>query len=241
MKKIVIILAIILVLPTNLVFADKYKQFYNNASAANLKPFTKDMSALLNSGIFTTGRILGWGGYRFGVRTSYMHEPSDENTAMGTGKDSLYVPWIQADIGLPLRIDGFIRTSNYHKYAITGGGFRWGVFRPSDKPGSFQMLVSIAGHNSVNDYFSLTTYNASLVGSFKFTGFNPYAGVGIDYGKLHVRNVADSTLVGVTEEAGTPHYTLGANFLLWKFFELAVAANHANYGIGGEASLAFRF
>ena len=239
MKKILI--SIILISVAGLSYAGSYDDFYNNASAENLKPFTKDASALLNSGIFTTGRILGWGGYRFGVRASYMNKPSDENTELGTDKSSLTVPWIQADIGLPLRIDGFIRTSNYHKYAITGGGFRWGVFRPSDKPGSFQMLISLAGHNSVNDYFSLTTYNASLVGSFKFDTFNPYAGVGIDYGKLQVRNVADSSLIGVSEEASTPHYTLGVNFLLWKFFEFAIAGNYANYGLGGEASLAFRF
>lgn len=240
MKKI-IVLGIFLISIVGLGYAGSYDDFYNNASAENLKPFTKDTSALLNSGIFTTGRILGWGGYRFGVRASYLGSVSDENTALGTDRDSLAVPWIQADIGLPLRIDGFIRTSNYHKYAITGGGFRWGVFRPSDKNGSFQMLVSIAGHNSVNDYFSLTTYNASLVASLKLAGITPYAGIGIDYGKLHVRNVADTTLIGVSEEASSAHYTLGANFLLWKFFELAVAANHANYGFGGEASLAFRF
>ncbi len=227
--------------------------FGANVTENNIRAFTKDLGGLIGAGTYTTGRILGWGGFQIGPRAGMLFKMSqglgtteDEknHTALGDRDEvgAVFSPWLQADIGLPFRIDGFIRASSYDGLTIAGGGLRWGITRPSEVLGSFQPMLVVAAHSATAKDFSATHYNASLVLSMKFKYFVPYVGGGVDYTTVTVGNgVASAAIRGEREYAATARATAGFNFKLPSYMDLSLAANYAHYGMGAEASLSLRF
>lgn len=230
-----------------------WDDFGANVTQNNIRAFTKDLGGLIGSGTYTTGRILGWGGFQIGPRGSMVFKMSQGNgdtyaqkqhTALGDRDDvgAVFYPWLQADIGMPFRIDGFIRASSYQGLTIAGGGLRWGITRPSEMLGSFQPMLVVAAHSASARDFAASHYNASLVLSMKFKYFVPYVGGGVDYTTLDVNRAdLDASLVGTREHAATARATAGFNFKLPSYLDLSLAANYAYYGLGAEASLSLRF
>ena len=223
-----------------------------NITKDNVRSFTKDLGGLIGSGTYTTGRVLGWGGFQIGPRGSMIFKMSkgdgdDKNhTALGDRDKvgAIFYPWLQADIGLPFRIDGFIRASSYQGMTIAGGGLRWGITQPNEMMGSFQPMLVIAAHSASARDFSASHYNASLVLSAKFKYFVPYIGGGVDYTTLSIGNGIGAQAValrGTNQYAATARATAGFNFKLPSYLDLSLAANYAHYGLGGEASLSVRF
>ena len=253
MKKIAAILVFCMIAVFPATAMPTWDAFGDNVTENNLRAFTKDLGGLIGSGTYTTGRILGWGGFQIGPRAGMLFKMSqglgatedDKNkTALGERNDvgAVFSPWLQADIGLPFRIDGFIRASSYDGLTIAGGGLRWGVTRPSEELGSFQPMLVVAAHSATAKDFSATHYNASLVLSMKFKYFVPYVGGGVDYTTVTVGNgVTSATIRGEREYAATPRATVGFNFKLPSYMDLSLAANYAHYGMGAEASLSLRF
>ncbi|MBO7191357.1 MAG: hypothetical protein J6V32_04585 [Elusimicrobiaceae bacterium] len=232
-----------------------WDDFGSHVTANNVHAFTQDLGGLIGSGTYTTGRILGWGGFQIGPRAGMLFKmskakgtTSDERnqTALGDRSDigGLFSPWLQADIGMPFRLDGFIRASSYDGLTIAGGGLRWGVTRPSEVLGSLQPMLVLAAHSASAQDFSATHYNASLVLSMKFKYFVPYVGGGVDYTTVNVGNgvgAQAADLRATREHASTPRATVGFNFKLPSYLDLSLAANYAHYGLGAEASLSLRF
>lgn len=219
----------------------------------NVRAFTKDLGGMIGSGTYTTGRVLGWGGFQIGPRASMVFKMSEANgdtyearqkTALGDREEvgSVWYPWLQADIGMPFRVDGFIRASSFEGLTIAGGGLRWGITRPSEVLYSFQPMLVVAAHSASARDFSATHYNASLVLSMKFKYVVPYIGGGVDYTTLHINRAdLDASLEGESEYTATARATAGLNFKLPAYLDLSVAANYANYGFGAEGSISFRF
>ena len=230
-----------------------WENFGANATALNVHDFTKDLGGLIGSGTYTTGRVLGWGGFQIGPRGSMIFKMSKaqgndsqtrNHTAIGDRDKvgTVFYPWLQADIGLPFRIDGFIRASSYEGMTIAGGGLRWGITRPSETVGAFQPMLVVAAHSASARDFSASHYNASLVLSMKFKYFVPYVGGGVDYTTLHINDAkSDPSLEGTNDYAATARATAGFNFKLPSYMDLSLAAHYAHYGLGGEASLTVRF
>lgn len=230
-----------------------WERFGSNVTPLNVHEFTKDLGGLIGSGTYTTGRVLGWGGFQIGPRGSMIFKMSKahgddsatrNHTAVGDRNDvgSVFYPWLQADIGLPFRIDGFIRASSYEGMTIAGGGLRWGITRPSETLGAFQPMLVVSAHSASARDFSASHYNASLVLSMKFKYFVPYIGGGVDYTNLHINDaVLAPALEGSNDYAATARGTVGFNFKLPSYVDLSLAANYAHYGLGGEASLTVRF
>ncbi|MDD6153548.1 MAG: hypothetical protein PUC11_06350 [Elusimicrobia bacterium] len=230
-----------------------WDDFGANVTQHNVRAFTKDLGGLIGSGTYTTGRILGWGGFQIGPRGSMVFKMSEANgetfaekqkTALGDRDEvgEVFYPWLQADIGMPFRIDGFIRASSYQGLTIAGGGLRWGITRPNEMLGSFQPMLVVAAHSASARDFSALHYNASLVLSMKFKYFVPYVGGGVDYTTLNInRAELEPSLVGAREHAATARATAGFNFKLPSYLDLSLAANYAYYGLGAEASLSLRF
>lgn len=253
MKKIITIFIFCMFASFPAVASHTWDAFGENVTENNIRAFTKDLGGLIGSGTYTTGRILGWGGFQIGPRAGMLFKMSqglgtseDEknHTALGDRDDVgvVFRPWLQADIGLPFRIDGFIRASSFDGLTIAGGGLRWGITRPSEVLGSFQPMLVVAAHSATAKDFSATHYNASLVLSMKFKYFVPYVGGGVDYTTVNVGNgVAESAVRGEREHAATPRATVGFNFKLPSYMDLSLAANYAHYGMGAEASLSLRF
>lgn len=232
-----------------------WDDFGSHVTANNVRAFTKDLGGLIGSGTYTTGRILGWGGFQIGPRAGMLFKMSKgrgateaerNQTALGDRDEvgSIVSPWLQADIGMPFRIDGFIRASSYQGLTIAGGGLRWGVTRPSEVLGSLQPMLVLAAHSASAQDFSASHYNASLVLSMKFKYFVPYIGGGVDYTTVNIGNgvgVQAADIRGGREHAATARATAGFNFKLPSYMDLSLAANYAHYGMGAEASLSLRF
>ncbi len=229
-----------------------WDDFSKNVTAKNVRAFTKDLGGLIGSGTYTTGRVLGWGGFQIGPRGSMIFkmskgsgdtEAEKNHTALGERDKvgSVFYPWLQADIGLPFRIDGFIRAGSFEGMTIAGGGVRWGITQPNEMLGSLQPMLVVAAHSASARDFSASHYNASLVLSMKIKYFVPYIGGGVDYTSLHVNSVAATALAGENEYAATARGTVGMNFKLPSYLDLSLAANYAHYGLGAEASLSVRF
>lgn len=252
-KTTILTLAALLVLSTGASARNIWDDFGANVTRENVRAFTKDLGGLIGSGTYTTGRVLGWGGFQIGPRASMVFKMSQGNgedratkqrTALGDRDEvgSVVYPWLQADIGMPFRIDGFIRASSYQGLTIAGGGLRWGITRPNEMLGSFQPMLVVAAHSASARDFSATHYNASLVLSMKFKYFVPYIGGGVDYTTLNINQASLApSLVGEREHAATARATAGFNFKLPSYMDLSLAANYAYYGLGAEASLSLRF
>ncbi|WP_428055604.1 hypothetical protein [Candidatus Avelusimicrobium alvi] len=252
-KTTIFTLAALLVLSTGASARNIWDDFGDNVTRENVRAFTKDLGGLIGSGTYTTGRVLGWGGFQIGPRASMVFKMSQGNgedratkqhTALGDRDEvgSVVYPWLQADIGMPFRIDGFIRASSYQGLTIAGGGLRWGITRPNEMLGSFQPMLVVSAHSASARDFSATHYNASLVLSMKFKYFVPYIGGGVDYTTLNINQASlVPALEGEREHAATARATAGFNFKLPSYMDLSLAANYAYYGLGAEASLSLRF
>lgn len=252
-KTTIFTLAALLVLSTGASARNIWDDFGDNVTRENVRAFTKDLGGLIGSGTYTTGRVLGWGGFQIGPRASMVFKMSQGNgedratkqhTALGDRDEvgSVVYPWLQADIGMPFRIDGFIRASSYQGLTIAGGGLRWGITRPNEMLGSFQPMLVVSAHSASARDFSATHYNASLVLSMKFKYFVPYIGGGVDYTTLNINQASlVPALEGERDHAATARATAGFNFKLPSYMDLSLAANYAYYGLGAEASLSLRF
>ena len=249
MKKIGVFIIFCMILAWPLQAKNIWDDFSANATAENVKAFTKDLGGLIGSGTYTTGRVLGWGGFQIGPRGTMIFKMSKgkhdtTHTALGERDKvgEVFYPWLQADIGMPFRLDGFIRASSYQGMTIAGGGLRWGITSPNEMLGSLQPMLVVSAHSASARDFSASHYNASLVLSMKFKYFVPYIGGGVDYTTLHI-NQADLApeLEGNSKYAATARATAGLNFKLPSYLDVSLAANYASYGLGAEASLSVRF
>lgn len=235
----------LLCLSLNLAAREKpFDGFADYVSKENLEYFAKDLGGLLGSGTYTTGRVLGWGGFQVGPRVAVVPKLNEKNTALGAPEevDALILPWIQADIGMPWRIDGFIRAGSYDGLTMAGGGFRWGLTRPVENTFSFQSMIVVSAHMAVAESFAAAHYNASLVLSMTTKYFTPYIGGGADAVHLTVK---DSAILMAEDDKSvvtySPRATAGLNIKLPWYLDLSLAANYASYGLGAEGSFSLRF
>ena len=239
MKK--ILLAVLLGFLAGSVFATgNFGNFPDNVNEDNIKYFAKDMGGLLGAGTFTTGRVLGWGGFQVGPHASMWFRPSGKNTALGPDAGAQVLPWMQAGIGFPWRIDGFIRAGSMDGFTAAGGGFRWGILRPVQTEWAFQTMLVAAADAGVANAFSVAHYGASVVMSMTMKYFTPYVSAGVDNTTVTVKDVR-SALDGTSQNVWTPRGLVGVDYKLPSYLDVTLAGNWAHYGPGAEASLTLRF
>ena len=243
MKFIKAITLFILLFAPTFVMGASFTGFYDNVTAQNLPYFAKDLAGMLGSSTYSTGRILGWGGFQLAGHAILIPSLNKNDTALGPREDNrnIFIPCIQGEIGLPFRLDGFIRAIAYDQLTLAGGGLKWGITRPRDEDYTFQtMLVAFAQAGVYKD-FSLTHYSGNLVVSFKTPYVTPYVGAGVDYMVLTVEGAADTSLLHKKTYTTTPHGTAGVNIKLPMYMDMSLAANFASYGVGYEANFGVRF
>src|SRR5207245_1964928 len=143
--------------------------FRDNVDQASIKPFTRDLGAMLGAATFHSGRPLGFSGFDLGVHGGIQLRPDPHDDILRrSGVGSFGLPWVMAEIGLPFRLDGFIRGINYQGMTVAGGGLRYGLLKVSDQPWAPQVLVSGAAHTVSYQDFSASHYGFNLVGSLNF-------------------------------------------------------------------------
>ena len=223
--------------------ADPYAGFAQFADAGSLKPFTRDLGGLLGGATFHDGRSLGFSGFDVGARYSAQFYPSKGDKIMrNNGVRAFGLPWVQAEIGLPFKIDGFIRGISYQGLTVSGGGVRYGIFSPSDKPWAPQVLLSGVGDSVVHQAFSASHFGVNAVASAGTPFFLPYAGVGFDRTRLVVRTSnLDPTLNGTSVTTLEARFTAGVRLKPYQFTYVNLAYVLAHGQSGAEAGLGVRF
>jgi hypothetical protein len=223
--------------------ADPYAGFEQYADAASLKPFTRDLGGLLGAGSFHNGRSLGFSGFDVGARYGTQFYPSKGNNIMRAGGVRNFgLPWVQAEIGMPFKIDGFIRGISYQGLTVAGGGLRYGLYSPSDKPWTPQVLLSGVGHSVVHENFSATHFGADIVCSAGTPSFLPYLGAGFDRTRLVVRSSKlDPALNGTDVTTLGSRFTAGVRLKPYQFVYLSLAYMLAHGQSGAETGLGVRF
>ena len=126
-------------MPTFAMAVSSFDGFRNHVTAENLPYFTKDLAAMLGASSYSTGRILGWGGFQLSMHGVYVPHLNKKDTALGNDNKNIFMPLIQGEIGLPFRLDGFIRAISYDGLTLAGGGLKWGITRPRDEDYTFQV------------------------------------------------------------------------------------------------------
>jgi hypothetical protein len=243
MKKMILICAL-LCLCSSAYALDPYRDFDSHATSSSLKPFARDLGGLLGSGIFNKGRILGFSGFDVSIRTVMQFEPEADNQILRkTGVTNIWFPWIQASIGMPFRLDGFIRSSSFQGLTVAGGGLKWGIWQgSSEKPGYLRALLYIAAHSAVHEDFSATHLGGGMGVSWNFPYVAPFVGVGFDRTKLTVKNApVGSGLEGESVTVTEPRATIGANVPIkrYEYFSLSGIWMHGQFGM--SSSLGIRF
>ena len=222
---------------------DPYAGFPQYADSGSLKPFTRDLGGLLGGATFHDGRSLGFSGFDVGVRYSAQFYPSKGDTIMlNNGVRTFGLPWVQAEIGLPFKIDGFIRGISYQGLTVSGGGLRYGLYAPSDKPWAPQVLVSGVGDTVVHQDFSASHFGANVVASAGTHFFLPYVGAGFDRTRLVARSsVLDPALNGTSATTLESRFTAGVRLKPSQFTYVNLAYVLAHGQSGAEAGLGVRF
>ena len=223
--------------------ADQYGGFARYADEGSLKPFARDLGGVLGAATFQSGRSLGLTGFDVGARFGGQFYPSKGNNILrNNGVRVFGLPWVQAEVGMPFKISGFIRGISYQGLTIAGGGLRYGIYAQSDKPWAPQVLISAVGHSVVHQDFSASHFGLNLVCSAGTPFFAPYAGVGLDRMRLVVRqSTLDPTLNGRAVNTLESRFTLGMRLTPYQFTYLSLAATMAHGQAGAEAGLGVRF
>jgi len=206
--------------------AAEYDGFYDNATAASLKPFARDLGGLLGAGSNQTARSLGFSGFDIGLRAAAQLKPSHNNSILKP--NSVFgLGLVQGEIGMPYRIDGFVRGGKYEGLAVVGGGLRYGLWNVSDEKYKINAMLVMMGNMAAHKYFYALHFNTSVVCSINVPGVVPYLGVGFDSTRLEAQTVSGVGTVapGTTVSVFEPRYTAGLRVKL----DLGYFAGGATY------------
>lgn len=229
--------------PSSAFASDPFRGFSTYITPEAMKPFARDLGGLMGSGLYHTGRSLGFGGFDLGVRYAMQFKPSSGNTVMqNTGVGGFGIPWLQAEIGMPFRLDGFIRAANYEGLTISGGGLRWGLSDVNDSPYVPQLMLLADADVAVHRSFSATHYSGGFALSWRLETLSPYIGASLDSTRLEVREApAGSGLVGEHVTVVEPNFTLGFSFRAKHYVYISAAASYTHSRPLMTASTGIRF
>lgn len=223
---------------------DQFGGFSEHIDRGSMKPFARDLGAVLGAATFHSGRSLGFSGFDVGVRSGLMFSPDRDNRALrGRGVSVFGIPFFQAEIGLPFSLDGFIRGISFQGVTIAGGGLRYALVKASDKALKPQFLVSWSGHSVAHKDFSASHFGLNLVTSVQYKVLNPYLGVGFDRTRVVVRAVPrqDATMQGLEEAVLVPRATLGFSARPKPYLYLHGALAYTNRNAGVDTGVGIRF
>lgn len=223
--------------------ADQFGAFKQYVDRASLKPFTLDLGGVLGSATFHSGRSLGFSGFDAGVHGGLQLRPSRDNQILRrAGVKAFGLPWVQAEIGLPFRLDGYIRGISFQGLTIAGGGLRYGLLKSSDQPWTPQFLLSAVAHSVAHKDFSASHVGGDLVVSIGKPAITPYVGAGLDRTRVVVRAAdADPTLIGESATATGTRFTAGVSLRPYPFVYLQGAYTLAHGQPGFDTGLGIRF
>jgi len=240
-----VLLAIVLSVSTAISAFAGFSDFDNNVNKADLEPFARDIGGMLGANAAHSGRSLGFPGFDVGVKMGGMVKiDRDDGILKAADLKSFGMPWIQAELGLPFKLDGFIRGFSTGGFSMVGGGLRYGLLNVTDLPLTPQLTITGMANTLSYSQFSATHFSGNLTVSVKALIIEPYLGVGYDRTKVEVKKVAvgnTTATEGMTAVGTAPRVTLGLNLKPLPLFYI-----HAGYTLikaaqGFEAGVGVRF
>lgn len=212
---------------------------FKNVTPGSLKPFARDLGGLLGSGTNQTARPLGFAGFDIGVRGVSQFNPSSGNSVLK--KNNLFgLGFVQAEIGMPYRIDGFVRGGAFEGVAVAGGGLRYGLWNLSDEKYKINAMLVGMANMATHRYFNAVHFNAGLVVSINVPVVAPYIGVAYDMTRFQAQGVSDASLVGKKISVAAARFTAGMRVKI-KLGYLAGGITYTHDRSLANASAGFRF
>ncbi len=212
---------------------------FRNLTTGSFRPFARDIGSLLGSGSNQTARPLGFAGFDIGVRGVAQFKPSHGNTVLK--KNNLFgLGVIQAEIGMPYRIDGFVRGGTFEGVSVAGGGLRYGLWNVSDEKYKINAILGGMANMAVHRYFYAIHFNTGLVCSINVPVVSPYLGIGYDFTRLEAQTVLDAALVGRKISVSGVRFTVGLRAKL-KLGYLAGGLTYTHDRTLANAGAGFRF
>ncbi len=212
---------------------------FKTADEAALKPFARDIGALLGSGSNQTARPLGFSGFDIGVRAAAQFNPARGDTVLKKN-NTFGLGLVQAEIGMPYRVDGFVRGGVYEGLAVAGGGLRYGLWNVSDEKNKINAMITGMADMAVHRYFSALHFSTSLVCSMNVPVVAPYVGVGFDFTRLEAQVNDDPSIAGKKVSVSEPRFTAGVRAKI-NLGYLGCGVTYTNERMLAGASAGFRF
>ncbi|MBI3550863.1 MAG: hypothetical protein HY078_17645 [Elusimicrobia bacterium] len=209
----------------------------------SLKPFARDLGGVLGSASFHSGRPLGVTGFDIGAHGGMQFRPEKNDRILRDHNVHAFgVPWVQAELGLPFRMDGFIRGISYQGLTIAGGGLRYGIRNVIDAPWTPQPLVSWVAHSVTHSDFTASHMGLNLVISCGIPVFTPYLAAGVDRTRVVVRQATTNpTMIGTQATTTESRFTGGVRVRPYPFTYLQAAMTLAHGIPGADVGLGLRF
>jgi hypothetical protein len=246
MKKLVSSLAVVMMLASSVFAANPFDQVNNllngqvtSVAQGMLDNFAKDLGGLMGGGSFHQGKSLGLPGFDVGIHVPTI-KIKDEDTIIKSSLDSVALPILQAEIGLPANLDLIARFTSYSDASLIGVGLRYGIIKNS-LPGlpslSVQGVYNTLNVNSGLNKLKATTMSIAVITSIDLPIITPYAGVGMDNTEV----TPDSTITNLTGKASAVRAEVGINLSLVPFTYIQLGGALVNGDINYTAGLGIKF
>ncbi len=225
--------------------ADPFDQFRSYLSSQFLDPFAKDLGAVLGGGSLHTGEALGFPGVDIGIHTPIKRVDGKDDIANAAGVKYLAIPWLQAEIGLPLNTGLFIRGMTAYGTKVIGGGLSYSVFK-SKIPGMPELSVSWTYNHLDHTYLTARTWSLNTALSLNIPIVTPFVAGGYDRTNVSPKDAAftgpgASVAKGVEGNSSGYRVEGGVNIGFLPLSYLTLAAGAANGEMLYHAGLGVRF
>lgn len=230
-KKLLVFHAVLFLVVACAFAANPFDQFNNSLSGVassvaqeNLDNFAKDFGVLLGAGSFHQAKVLGFPGIDIGIHVPAI-KTSDKNTIVKASNiDYMYLPILQAEIGLPSKFDILCRFFSYESTMLIGGGFRYGILKsivPVVPSVSLQALYTQFDTNLGVNKFKADDIGINALVSFDLPVVVPYASIG--YNSTNI--IPDSSITNIKSQINLMRIEGGVNFSLFPATYLQLGAS----------------
>ncbi len=210
-----------------------------------LDALAKDIGSLMGGGSFHEGKALGFPlGIDIGVHGVGV-ELQDKDAILRDDDSRMGAGWLQAEIGLPAKINVIARGGKFEDAKMFGGGLRIGLFTPS-APLMPAVSVTALYDTFKHDYVDANTLTANAVISVDVPFIHPYLGFGWDRTDLdptdRAFNAAPAgTPRGMDSSVSGYRGEIGVNISVIPFTYLSLGIGSANSKTLYHAGLGAKF
>jgi len=246
MKKLMLMVILMFFVAGRGFSASFFDEFTSNLTGAtsliqkNLDSFAADLGAVIGGAACHQGKALGFPGFDVGIHISGKSVSDDNKIVKAAGLDAIALPMLQAEIGLPGKLDLIGRYVAYSGANMTGLGIRYGLLKeniPLFPSISVQVLYNNLDVKSDANKFKAATISAAGVISFNIPIVDPYVLVGMDSTTI----TPDSSITSLTGSASGVRAEAGINLSLVPFTYLHIGGGFVNGGMGYNMGLGIKF